>query len=115
MLTPSATAALRRGDEAAKQIDGADFSPQYPNTLVRYSIPLKRRCEVLPEPQIALNWTTGIINAGAMFFKAPVPPAPGDDLREDVRLKHQDTIAFAEHCKGVPLYAPIDWDSIPVP
>ena len=114
MLTPSATAALRRGAEAAKEINGADFSPRYPNALVRYAIPLKPSCPALLEPQIALNWITGIVTGGAMLFKAVVPPATSVDLPEDVRRKHQNTIAFAAHCKDLPFHAPIDWDSIPV-
>jgi hypothetical protein len=113
MLTPSATAVLRQGALAAKQINGADFNPAYPNTLVRYRIPLKPTCAVLPEPQIALNWITGTI-AGTQLFDAIVPPPPSDTLPPDVRLKHKNTIAFAERCQGVPLNAPIDWGSIPI-
>lgn len=112
MLTPSATAALRRGALTAKEINGPDFNPAYPDTLVRYPIPLKPACAVLPEPQIALNWVTGTI-AGAILFNAIVPPTPNDNLPEDVRRKHQNTIAFAAHCKDVPYSTPIDWDGIP--
>jgi hypothetical protein len=66
MLTPSATTALRRGADAAKAINGADFNPQYPNTMVIYPIPLKPNCPPLLKPQIALNWITGIVPGGAM-------------------------------------------------
>jgi hypothetical protein len=55
MLTPSAVAALRRGAEAAKEINGDDFEVRYPNCLVEYAIPLKPGCALAPEPQIALN------------------------------------------------------------
>jgi hypothetical protein len=81
---------------------------------VRYPIPLKSGCPALPEPQIGLNWITGMMTGGIMLFEAIVPPAPADDLPEDVRHKHKNTIAFAEHCKNVPLRASIAWDSIPV-
>jgi hypothetical protein len=109
MLTPSAVDTLRRGAEAAKQINGDDFEPRYPNCLVQYPIPLKRTCPMLPEPQIALNWITGLM-PGATFLKANVPAKEADDAPEDVKRKVANTIEFAEHCKKGDLTTAIVWN-----
>jgi hypothetical protein len=108
MLTPSAIAALRRGAEAAKQLNGANFQPKYLNFLVQYPIPLKPGCEALSEPQIALNWISGLI-PGAMMWKANIPTEE-DDAPEDVRRKVANTISFAKHCEKKDLYTTIDWN-----
>ncbi len=107
MLTPSAIAALRRGAKAAKQLNGADFQPEYANFLVQYAIPLKPGCEALSEPQIALNWIKGLI-PGAMW-KANMPTEE-DDAPEDVKRKVANTISFAKHCENTGFDTTIDWD-----
>jgi len=66
MLTPSAVAALRNGAEEAKEINGPDFRPRYPNVLLSYPIPLKSNGPALPGPQVALNWVTGMIRGPSM-------------------------------------------------
>ena len=104
MLTPSAVAALKRGRTAAKQKNGDDFEPCYPNFLVQYPIPLKPNCAMLGEPQIALNWITGLI-PGAIIFSANLPTNEGDDTREDVKRKVTNTLAFAQHCEKNSNYA----------
>ena len=108
MLTPSAIATLRRGAKAAKELNGADFQPKYPNLLVQYPIPLKPDCAMLSEPQVALNWITGLI-PGAMMRKANVP-SQEDGAPEDVKRKIANTISFAEHCEHTDFYTMIDWN-----
>jgi hypothetical protein len=115
MLTPSATAALRRGAEAAKRLNGPDFSLRYPNTLVTYPIPLKRKTAALPEPPIALNRISGITAGGANFLTAIIPETPSNDLPASVRRKHRNTRRFAKHCKTVPLHASVNWNCFPPP
>jgi hypothetical protein len=110
MLTPSAVAALGRGREAAKQINGYDFEPCYQNCLVQYPIPLKRDCPVLPEPQIALNWITGMM-PGATVLRANVPAKERDEAREDVKRKVANTIEFAEYCRNVGVDTVIVWNA----
>ena len=79
MLTPSAVDALRAGAEAAKEINGPDFKPKYPNTLTSYPVPLKPDCPALPSPQIALNWITGTLLGVAMLYgDGKVPDEPSN-------------------------------------
>jgi hypothetical protein len=108
MLTPSAVSALRRGREAAKQINGDDFEPNYFNCLVQYPVPIKQGCATPPEPQIALNWITGLI-PGPILFKADVPAKARDDAPEHVKRKVANTIEFAEHCENAGLATTIVW------
>jgi hypothetical protein len=109
MLTPSAVSALRAGAEAAKEINGPGFKPKYPNTLTSYPIPLKPDCPALSQPHIALNWITGMLSGAAMFYgDGVVPDEPSNDQYEDIRRKHLNTRAFAEHCKGQPLDSTIE-------
>jgi hypothetical protein len=104
MLTPSAVAALRDGAKEAKKINGADFKPAYPNTLVSYPIPLKPNCPDLPRPQIALNWITGMTSGLVnLTTKAVIPDEPSNELPEDIRRKHTNTRAFAQHCESAPM------------
>jgi hypothetical protein len=110
MLTPSATAALRRGAVAAIQINGRSFSPQYPNTLVTYAIPLKRNCPKPPEPQIALNWITGMTIGGINLVKAHIPQIQDADLPAGVKRKLRNTRRFAKHCETTPLHTSLKWD-----
>jgi hypothetical protein len=108
MLTPSAVGALRDGAEAAKAINGPDFEPKYPNTLTSYAIPLKSGCPTLPQPQIALNWITGMLSGGAMLFgDGIIPDQSSEALPDDVRRKRENTVAFIDHCKCQPLYSSI--------
>jgi len=108
MLTPSAIAALRRGANAARNLNGADFQPKYPNFLVQYPIPLKLGCTALSEPQVALNWTSGLV-PGAMMWKANLPTKE-DNAPEDVKRKIANTIRFAEHCENASFETAIDWN-----
>jgi hypothetical protein len=109
MLTPSAIAALRRGAEEARGINGADFVVKYPNWLVEHPIPLKQSSANLPLPQIALNWISGCM-AGVLMWKTNVPRMPkAGEMPEDVQRKIANTIAFARHCEGVANQTVIDW------
>jgi len=109
MLTPSAVVALRDGAEEAKKINGADFKPAYPNALMNYPIPLKPNCPELPKPQIALNWITSMTPGLAGFASAVIPDEPGNELPKDVRRKHRNTRAFAQHCESAPIYTHIEF------
>jgi hypothetical protein len=108
MLTPSAITALRRGAKAAEKLNGADFRSKYPNFLVQYPIPLKPGYAALSEPQVALNWISGLV-AGAMMWKANIP-TKGDDMPEDVKRKIANTISFAKHCEDIGFDSIIDWN-----
>ncbi|MGB6745709.1 MAG: hypothetical protein WBE38_18820, partial [Terracidiphilus sp.] len=109
MIAPSAIATLRRGAKAAKQLNGADFQPKYPNFLVQYPIPLKPGCETISEPQIALNWITGLIPGFAGIWKANIPTEE-DGASEGVKRKIANTISFAEHCANTEFETTIDWN-----
>jgi hypothetical protein len=98
MLAPSAVEALRNGAEAARKINGPDFSPEYPDFLVRYPIPLKADV-ILSGPHIALNWITSLI-PGTMLFMASPPSTPDSNASDAVKRKVQNTLAFAEHCRS---------------
>ena len=111
MLTPSAVAALRNGAEEAKEINGPDFRPRYPNVLLSYPIPLKSNGPALPGPQVALNWVTGMIRGPSMFFRSVVPDEPSSELTEDIRRKHLNTRAFAEHCERAPMETLLDFEA----
>jgi hypothetical protein len=102
MLTPSAVSTLRAGGDAARK-NNPGFKPKFPDTLTQYPIPLKPNCPALPGPQIALNWVTGTLKGAALFYgDGVVPDEPSNELPDDIRRKHLNTRAFAEHCRRQP-------------
>lgn len=108
MLTPSAVETLRSGAKAAKGINGDDFVPSYPNWLVPYSILVKPSATaLLPNPSIALNWISGTM-PGTLFWKAQMPKLP-ENARPDIKLKVENTVAFAERVKSIEPHTTIEW------
>jgi hypothetical protein len=76
--------------------------------MVQYPIPLKPGSAALSEPQVALNWISGLV-PGAMMWKANVP-IMSDDMPEDVNRKIANTISFAKHCENISFESIIDWN-----